>query len=30
MKQVWWFNSLFFLIVFGTPVFGQQDSIPTS
>jgi hypothetical protein len=30
MKHVWWFNTLFFLVVARTPVFGQQDSIPTS
>ena len=30
MKQIWWFNTLIFLLVISTPVFGQQDSIPNS
>ena len=30
MKQIWWFTTLIFSLVICTPVFGQQDSIPTS
>lgn len=30
MKRIWWFNAIFFLVISGTPVFGQQDSLPSS